>query len=292
MSVINIESWIKENESQFVPPVCNKLMHGDGQLKVMFVGGPNVRRDFHMEEGEELFFMWKGDMVLPIMEKGKPKDVVIKEGEIFVLPSRIPHSPQRLENTVGLVIERERLEDETDGLRWYRQGEGLTDQPLYEEWFHCYDLGKELKPVIERYFASDQHKSNEPKTDGSTGALVANPPIELDVTSTVPSPFSVKDWIADNASKLEPGSSVMMFEQGEFKVEVHTGPRTAKQEHVGEAWLWQYSGTGSIVIDGNKHTLSEADSTLLKTGQIADLTVDENGRCFVITMDPTANKKK
>ena len=67
---INIPEWITTNEPSFVPPVCNKLMHGAGQLKVMFIGGPNVRRDYHIEEGEELFYQVRGDMVLKIVEKG------------------------------------------------------------------------------------------------------------------------------------------------------------------------------------------------------------------------------
>ena len=66
---------------------------------------------------------------------------MIKEGEIFQLPSRIPHSPQRQANTVGLVIERERYEHETDGLRYYQEG---TTDPLWEKWFYCHDLGKQL----------------------------------------------------------------------------------------------------------------------------------------------------
>ena len=68
-------------------------------------------------EGEELFYMRRGDMCLKILQNGKFKDVHIKEGQVFLLPGRIPHSPQRNENTVGLVIERERLKTETDGLR-------------------------------------------------------------------------------------------------------------------------------------------------------------------------------
>lgn len=28
--------------------------HKDGQLKIMFVGGPNVRKDYHIEVGEEV----------------------------------------------------------------------------------------------------------------------------------------------------------------------------------------------------------------------------------------------
>eukprot|EP00493_Phyllostaurus_siculus_P005425 UN05465 len=63
--------------------------------------------------------MIKGDMLLKVMECGKPKDIHIREGETFRLPSCIPHSPQRFENTMGLVIERKRTEDEWDDLRWY-----------------------------------------------------------------------------------------------------------------------------------------------------------------------------
>jgi 3-hydroxyanthranilate 3,4-dioxygenase len=76
---------------------------------VFYVGGPNQRKDYHLEEGEELFFMRKGDMVLKILEAGKFRDVKIKEGDIFLLPGRIPQSPQCYSDTVGLVIERERL---------------------------------------------------------------------------------------------------------------------------------------------------------------------------------------
>lgn len=153
------------------------------QLKVFFVGGPNVRKDYHINEGEEVstaliahfrqgscayviglstlqfFFMLKGDMCLKVVEKGSPKDIVIREGEVFLLPSKIPHSPQRQKDTVGLVIERERGAHELDGLRFYVEG---TTNPLFERWFHCVDLGTQLKPIIDEYFASDEHKTQTP----------------------------------------------------------------------------------------------------------------------------------
>ena len=121
------------------------MMHND-QLKVFFVGGPNQRKDFHLEEGEELFYMRKGDMSLPILTQGSIRTVHIKEGDVFLLPGRIPHSPQREKDTVGLVIERERLRTETDGLRYYV---GDTTDTLFERWFYCDDLGVQLKPIIE-----------------------------------------------------------------------------------------------------------------------------------------------
>merc|ERR1712106_1122308 len=99
------KNWVSENEKFFLPPVCNKMMHND-QLKVFYVGGPNQRKDFHLEEGEELFYMRKGNMSLPILTNGDFRTINIKEGDVFLLPGRIPHSPQREKDTVGLVIER------------------------------------------------------------------------------------------------------------------------------------------------------------------------------------------
>lgn len=101
-----------------------------------------------------------GDMVLETMEHGQRKPVRIPQGHIFALPGRIPHSPQRLAGTVGLVIERDRVPGELDGLRYYtRDGSGNV---LFEEWFHCTDLGTQLKPVIDRFFASECYKTGIP----------------------------------------------------------------------------------------------------------------------------------
>ena len=135
--VINSDKWIKENENDFKPPVCNKLMHNN-QLTIMFVGGKNIREDYHIEEGEELFYQVKGDISVKILENGQHKEIFIKEGEMFLLPARIPHSPQRPENTIGLVIERKRPANEVDGVRWFIPN---SKEPLYEKWFHCTDLG-------------------------------------------------------------------------------------------------------------------------------------------------------
>uniref|UniRef100_A0A9J7XMD7 3-hydroxyanthranilate 3,4-dioxygenase n=1 Tax=Cyprinus carpio carpio TaxID=630221 RepID=A0A9J7XMD7_CYPCA len=141
---VNIDKWIAENESSFLPPVCNKLMFFY-QLNIMYVGGPNVRKDYHIEEGEELFYQVWGDMVLKVIENGRHKDIHIREGEMFLLPARIPHSPQRYANTVGLVVERRRLRSETDGLRYFV--DNSTDV-LFERWFYCENLGTQLVPII------------------------------------------------------------------------------------------------------------------------------------------------
>lgn len=54
----------------------------------------------------------------------------------------------RYENTIGLLIERERKPHEFDGLKWYVPG---TNRILYEEYFPCKDLATQLAPIITRY---------------------------------------------------------------------------------------------------------------------------------------------
>merc|ERR1712223_1346666 len=116
-----------------------------------------------LEEGEELFYMRKGAMTLPILTEGAIRTVHIKEGDVFLLPGRIPHSPNRGADTVGLVVERDRLQDETDGLRYFV---AESTEVLFERWFHCDDLGSQLKPIIEEFFASEQCKTGKPGPGG------------------------------------------------------------------------------------------------------------------------------
>ncbi|KAJ3397054.1 3-hydroxyanthranilic acid dioxygenase [Lobulomyces angularis] len=119
----------------------------------MAVGGPNKRTDYHVNPTEEWFFQHKGDMLLKIVDEGKIfKDVVIKEGDMFLLPKNIPHNPVRFADTVGIVIERKRPEGFLDALRWYCSE---CKEVVYEETFFCVNLGVQLKPVIEK-FANDE----------------------------------------------------------------------------------------------------------------------------------------
>ncbi|EKX35234.1 hypothetical protein GUITHDRAFT_54734, partial [Guillardia theta CCMP2712] len=137
----------------------NILMHKQ-QLSIMIVGGPNQRTDFHVEEGGEFFFQIKGQMMLPTVQRGRREDVIIPEGHIFILPPRVPHSPQRKADTVGLVIERVREEGEMDCLRWYKDFD-KCDEILFQRYFRCEDLGKDLVPVVEEYLRSEEYHSHQ-----------------------------------------------------------------------------------------------------------------------------------
>lgn len=97
-------AWIDTHRHLLAPPVMNRMIHSRGtQWKVMIVGGPNERTDYHIDDGEEWFLMIKGDMNLKVVDKQGThfRDVHIREGESFLLPANVPHSPQRFENTIG-----------------------------------------------------------------------------------------------------------------------------------------------------------------------------------------------
>lgn len=95
LNPINFKKWVDENRHLLKPPVGNQVIYKDAETIVMVVGGPNNRKDYHFNEGEEFFYQLEGDMQLPIIEDGKRRTIDIREGEIFLLPPRTPHSPQR-----------------------------------------------------------------------------------------------------------------------------------------------------------------------------------------------------
>ena len=152
---LNLKQWVEEHRDLLKPPVGNKCVYEDSQSFIMVVGGPNIRKDYHVNVMEEFFYQIEGDIVLKTIQKNKIVPIPIKEGEIFLLPPNIPHSPQRPANTVGLVIERKRQPGELDGFKWFC--EECTDV-LYEEKLQVTNIVKQLPPVFERFYANKEHQ--------------------------------------------------------------------------------------------------------------------------------------
>jgi len=148
----NFQRWIDEHRDVLKPPVCNKQVFPDAEFIVMVVGGPNSRDDYHYDEGEEFFYQLEGEMLLRTIQGGARVDIPIRAGEIFLLPARVPHSPQRMEGSVGLVVERQRREGELDGFQWYCDG---CDGLVHEEYFVLQDIEKDLPPVFKRFYSSE-----------------------------------------------------------------------------------------------------------------------------------------
>jgi 3-hydroxyanthranilate 3,4-dioxygenase len=118
-NVLNLQQWINENRHLLQPPVNNKEIYPGGEFIIMVVGGPNQRKDYHYNETPEFFYQLEGNIQLKLMVDGQPQTVDIKQGEIYLLPSKTPHSPQRQAGTIGLVIEQKRSPEHTDGFLWY-----------------------------------------------------------------------------------------------------------------------------------------------------------------------------
>jgi len=138
------------------PPVGNQCVYDDEDFIVMVVGGPNSRKDYHWDEGEELFYQLEGDIKVQIQEDGRAVEVPIREGEMFLLPPRVPHNPIRGSNTVGLVIERTRRPGELDGFQWYCENCGTK---LYEEFVEVTNIETQLPPVFDRFFGDVRHRT-------------------------------------------------------------------------------------------------------------------------------------
>ncbi|MBX9690444.1 MAG: 3-hydroxyanthranilate 3,4-dioxygenase [Candidatus Obscuribacterales bacterium] len=155
-ATINFKKWIDENRHLLKPPVGNKMIWQDREFIVMVIGGPNSRTDYHINGGEEFFYQLEGSMTLKVIDEGKPHDLVINEGDIFLLPPNVPHSPRRPANTVGLVIERKRLEGEMDGLCWYCESCG---EKLYEERFQLYNIETQFGPVFDRFYDNAENST-------------------------------------------------------------------------------------------------------------------------------------
>ena len=126
---INFKKWIEENRHLLKPPVGNKVVYKDSEFIIMVVGGPNVRKDYHVDEGEN---------------------------EIFLLPPKIPHSPQRFENTIGLVIERRRRKNELDGFQWYCDN---CNALLYEKYIFLDDIVRQLPQIFDEFWGNIEFRT-------------------------------------------------------------------------------------------------------------------------------------
>ena len=150
----NLHKWIAEHQDKLRPPVCNQQVFEDGDFIIMVVGGPNQRQDYHDDPGEEFFYQLKGDMILRVMTEGKPKEVRIKEGDVFLLPAHIHHSPQRFADTLGIVIERKRRPDEYDSFLWYCEH---CHQQLHRATAKINNIVEDL-PILFKAFLDDKEQ--------------------------------------------------------------------------------------------------------------------------------------
>lgn len=156
----NLTKWIDENRQLLKPPVGNKNLYVDsGDYIVMIVAGPNARKDFHYNETEELFYQLEGSIEVHIQEDGERKLMQLNPGDMYLHPAGIPHSPVRSEGSIGLVIERKRVNQGfTDGLLWYCDN---CNHKLHEVYFELNNIEKDFLPHFEHFYNSEKLRTCE-----------------------------------------------------------------------------------------------------------------------------------
>ncbi len=147
----HLHKWIEDNKEHLTPPVSNKQLMTESEDSIVFVsGGPNTRNDYHVNATEEIFYQLKGDIAVRVrpLDGSPPRDVIVKEGEMWPLPAWVPHRPQRPADTVGLIIEFPRG-DEEDGLRWYCDE---CDELIHESKWKLKKIDEDLAVVMEEFW--------------------------------------------------------------------------------------------------------------------------------------------
>ena len=149
----NLMKWVDEHRELLKPPVGNQLIWQDSEFIIMIIGGPNSRRDFHIDPGDEFFYQLEGDMVLEhIDSQGKRQRTPIRQGEVLLCPANTPHSPQRPANSIGLVVERVRGTDEPEGFAWYCEG---CDAKIHDIAQCVGDIVTDLRQVLSDFNADE-----------------------------------------------------------------------------------------------------------------------------------------
>lgn len=100
-------------------------------------------------------------MLLKIVENDTFRDVVIREGETFVVPGNTPHSPRRYKDTIGLVMECTRPPQMIDRIRWYCENQEAhhgIPTIIREESFYCEDIEKQLKQVVNEWMENEDRR--------------------------------------------------------------------------------------------------------------------------------------
>ena len=160
----NFHKWIEDNREELRPPVANKMIFEDTGMIVMVIGGGNTRVDFHDDPVEEFFYQIKGDMVLKVWENNEVIDVVIREGEVYMLPPHVRHSPQRPDpESIGLVVEGNRYEGHVDGFEWFCFE---CNHLVHRVEVKLNDIVKDLPPLFDGF-----HQDMNARTCGNCGTV-------------------------------------------------------------------------------------------------------------------------
>jgi 3-hydroxyanthranilate 3,4-dioxygenase len=112
----NLRQWIDENRGNWGQ---RRVIWEDSDFIAFVTRGPNRRKDFHVNPGDEIFYQLEGELNLFYVDaEGKRQLAVLQAGDLFLLPKQMPHSPRRKDGSWTLVVERRRAPGEMDRFIW------------------------------------------------------------------------------------------------------------------------------------------------------------------------------
>ncbi|AXF56964.1 3-hydroxyanthranilate 3,4-dioxygenase [Salicibibacter kimchii] len=153
----DIQQLIEDNKHLLKPPVNNMVLWEDSEFIAMLLGGPNKRRDFHIDPSDEFFYQIKGSCFVECINENQEREVVeVKEGEMFMLPADVPHSPHRIADSYGIVLERKRGEGELESFVWFCD---KCNHEMHRATVQLTDIGTQVKEAIEKFNADEELKT-------------------------------------------------------------------------------------------------------------------------------------
>lgn len=126
----NLEEYFSANSEDWGPrPV--RVIWESSDYVTLLVRGPSRGKEFHVGPGDEIFYQVRGELDFHYMTpEGERKVMAVSEGELFLLPVGVPHSPRRQDESLWtLVVERRRRPTDTEYWIWFCE---RCNNKLYE----------------------------------------------------------------------------------------------------------------------------------------------------------------
>jgi len=153
LAPLDLKAWIDEHRHLLAPPVGNAMVWKDSDFQVMVIGGPKPAERLS-RRSERGALLPSSRATLSSASSRTANAGTSRSARARCCCSRpsSPTAPSRGSGTIGLVIERQRKPGETEALRWYCDRCGKV---LHEATLRVTDLGVQLKPVIESFYADE-----------------------------------------------------------------------------------------------------------------------------------------
>ncbi|HEY1371209.1 MAG TPA: 3-hydroxyanthranilate 3,4-dioxygenase [Candidatus Binatia bacterium] len=140
----NLKQWIDENRGSWGQ---RRVIWEDSDFIAFVTRGPNSRKDFHVNPGDEIFYQLEGELNLHYMQGKQHEVALLKTGDMFLMPGATPHSPRRGDGSWTFVVERKRRPEEKDIFVWFCEGCG---EKLYDMTVRFDDPSDAVKTATDR----------------------------------------------------------------------------------------------------------------------------------------------